>query len=115
MAGVYIRAALAEGVREAGLSIARKNGLVAALVLAYLAGPLNAEQWRGLVVSLNGHLAKELSERGEAGAERAAPRPRGRAGRALRLRSAWPTPTPRRERLAGRTLDSRLGRNDGTT
>ena len=62
---VYVRAALAEGVREAGLSIARKNGksgLVAALALAYLVGPLNAEHWRGLVVSLTGHLAKELRD-----------------------------------------------------
>ena len=48
-----------------GLSIARKNGksgLVAALVLAYLVGPLNAEHWRGLVVSLTGQLAKELRD-----------------------------------------------------
>ena len=59
----YIREALAPGVREAGLSIARKNGksgLVAALVLAYLVGPLNVEHWRGLVVSLTGALATEL-------------------------------------------------------
>ena len=61
----YVREALAEGVREAGLSIARKNGksgLVAALVLGYLVGPLNAEYWRGLVVSLTGGLAKELRD-----------------------------------------------------
>ena len=59
----YIREALSDGVREAGLSIARKNGksgLVAALVLAYLVGPLNVEHWRGLVVSLTGALAAEL-------------------------------------------------------
>ena len=61
----YVRQALADGVREAGLSVARKNGksgLIAALALAYLAGPLNAEYWRGLVVSLTGGLAKELRD-----------------------------------------------------
>ena len=61
----YIREALAEGVREAGLSIARKNGksgLIAALMLCYLIGPLNEEFWRGLVVSLTGNLAKELRD-----------------------------------------------------
>ena len=59
----YIRQALAPGVREAGLSIARKNGksgLVAALMLCYLCGPLNVELWRGLCVSLTGALAAEL-------------------------------------------------------
>ena len=61
----YVREALADGVREAGLSVARKNGksgLIAALALAYLCGPLNAEYWRGLVVSLTGGLAKELRD-----------------------------------------------------
>ena len=61
----YIREALADGVREAGLSIARKNGksgLIAALMLCYLVGPLNSEYWRGLVVSLTGNLAKELRD-----------------------------------------------------
>ena len=57
------RAALAPGILEAGLSVPRKNGksgLVAALVLAYLVGPLNSPQWRGIVASLTGLLAGEL-------------------------------------------------------
>ena len=61
----YVREALADGVREAGLSIARKNGksgIIAALLLAYLVGPLNVEYWRGLVISLTGALAKELRD-----------------------------------------------------
>ena len=60
----FIRqAALAPGILEAGLSVPRKNGksgLVAALVLAYLVGPLNSPQWRGIVASLTGILAGEL-------------------------------------------------------
>ena len=55
--------ALAKGIREAGLSVARKNGksgLIAALFLCYLVGPLNVPNWRGIVVSLTGELAKEL-------------------------------------------------------
>ena len=55
--------ALADGIREAGLSVARKNGksgLIAALFLCYLVGPLNVPNWRGIVVSLTGELAKEL-------------------------------------------------------
>ena len=61
----FLSAATAEGVREAGLSVARKNGksgLIAALLLAYLCGPLNAPQWRGIVVSLTGGLAAELRD-----------------------------------------------------
>ena len=61
----YVREALADAVREAGLSVARKNGksgLIAALALAFLCGPLNAEYWRGLVISLTGGLAKELRD-----------------------------------------------------
>ena len=61
----YAREALAAGVREAGLSVARKNGksgLIAALALAFLCGPLNVEHWRGLVISLTGGLAKELRD-----------------------------------------------------
>ena len=57
--------ALGPGVREAGLSVSRKNGksgLVAALVLCYLLGPLNQAEWRGLVVSLTGQLAAELRD-----------------------------------------------------
>ena len=61
----WLSAALAPGVRESGLSVARKNGksgLVAALLLAYLCGPLNASNWRGVVVSETGALAAELRE-----------------------------------------------------
>ena len=59
----FIRDALAPGIREAGLSVARKNGksgVIAALLLAYLAGPLNRPEWRGIVTSMTGELAKEL-------------------------------------------------------
>ena len=59
----WMRRALADDIREAGLSVARKNGksgLVAVLLLAHLCGPLNAAEWRGLVTSLTGELAKEL-------------------------------------------------------
>ena len=55
--------ALQPGIREAGLSVARKNGksgIIAALLLAFLCGPLNAPEWRGIVVSLTGALAVEL-------------------------------------------------------
>lgn len=51
------------GVREAGLSIARKNGksgLIAAWLLAHIVGPLNVPEWRCVVASLTGLLAKEL-------------------------------------------------------
>ncbi len=61
----FLKDALADGVREAGLSVARKNGksgLVAALLLAYLVGPLNQPLWRGIVVSLTGALAAELRD-----------------------------------------------------
>ena len=59
----WLRDALAPGVREAALCCARKNGksgLVAALLLAHLVGPLNRHRWRSIVVSLTGTLAKEL-------------------------------------------------------
>ena len=59
----FLADALGPGVREAGLSVARKNGktgLVALVCLGYLVGPLNRPQWRGLVTSLTGELAKEL-------------------------------------------------------
>ena len=61
----FLVAALGPGIREAGLSAARKNGksgLIAALLLAYLVGPLNSILWRGLVVSLTGILAGELRD-----------------------------------------------------
>lgn len=68
----YLLAALAAGIREAGLSVARKNGksgLIAALLLAHLAGPLNSPMWRGIVVSLTGSLAGELRDAIEQTAE----------------------------------------------
>ena len=52
-------------IQEAGLSVARKNGksgLIAALALCHMAGPLNRYDWRSAVVSLNGKLAVELRE-----------------------------------------------------
>ena len=61
----FLVEALGPGVREAGLSVARKNGksgLIAGLLLAYLVGPLNTPQWRGVVVSLTGALAAELRD-----------------------------------------------------
>lgn len=59
----FIDGATADGIREAGLSVARKNGksgLIAAYCLAYLCGPLNQANWRCLVTSLRANLAKEL-------------------------------------------------------
>jgi len=59
----FLRDALAPGVREAGLSVARKNGktgLIAVLLLGYLVGPLHRPRWRGVVTSMTGDLAKEL-------------------------------------------------------
>ncbi|MDE0001740.1 MAG: terminase large subunit [Rhodospirillaceae bacterium] len=61
----WVRGALAPGMREAGLSVARKNGksgLIAAVILAALAGPLNRPGWRGVVSSLTANLAKELRD-----------------------------------------------------
>lgn len=59
----WLRGAYAYGVREAGLSVARKNGksgLIAAVLLAHLDGPLTRDYWRGLVTSETGALAAEL-------------------------------------------------------
>ncbi len=61
----WVSAAMAPGVREAGLSISRKNGksgLIAAVLLAHLAGPLGRRDWRGAVTSLTGPLARELRD-----------------------------------------------------
>ena len=61
----FLADALAPGIRESGLSVSRKNGksgLIAALLLAYLCGPLNGPYWRGIVVSLTGGLAAELRD-----------------------------------------------------
>ena len=59
----FIREAMAPGVREAALSVARKNGktgLVAALVLAHLVGPWSRGDWRGLCTSMTADLALQL-------------------------------------------------------
>ena len=59
----FLRGALAPGVREAGLSVARKNGksgLIALLLLAFLTGTVRRRGWRALVCSLTGRLAMEL-------------------------------------------------------
>ena len=59
----WIISAYAGNIREAGLSISRKNGksgLVAALLVAHLVGPANRPDWRCVVASLTGALAKEL-------------------------------------------------------
>ena len=59
----FLRDALQTGVREAALCTPRKqgkSGLIAALVLYYLAGPGNRSNWRAIIVSLTGALAKEL-------------------------------------------------------
>ena len=61
----FLRDALGDGIREAGLSVSRKNGksgLISVLLLAYLVGPLNSPLWRGIVVSLTGSLAAELRD-----------------------------------------------------
>ena len=65
----FLRDALREGIREAGLSVARKNGksaLIALLFLAFLRGPLHRPGWRGVVASITGELAKELRHQIEA-------------------------------------------------
>lgn len=59
----FLDDALAPDTREAALSVARKNGksgVIGASLLSFLAGPLNRPNWRGIVVSLTGLLAKEL-------------------------------------------------------
>lgn len=59
----FLAGALAPDVREAGLSTARKNGktgIIAALLLAHLVGPLRLKNWRSIVVSLTGQHAAEL-------------------------------------------------------
>jgi len=59
----WLLGAMADGVSEAGMSIARKNaktGFIANLVLAYLVGPLGRPEWRAVVTSDTGKLALEL-------------------------------------------------------
>ena len=61
----FLRGAFAEGKLESGLSVARKNGksgLIAAWLLGCLDGPLVKRDWRAVVVSLTGNLAKELRD-----------------------------------------------------
>lgn len=61
----FLRAGSGAGIVEAGLSVARKNGksgLIAAWLLAHVAGPLLRPGWRAVVVSLTGNLAKELKD-----------------------------------------------------
>ena len=56
----WLSGALQPGIREAALSTARKNGksgLIAALMLCFMHGPLFKEEWQSIVVSLNGKLA----------------------------------------------------------
>ena len=59
----FLRGALKPDVMEAALSVARKNGksgLIAAVLLCYMAGPWKRRGWRGLVCSLTGRLSAEL-------------------------------------------------------
>ena len=59
----WLSGAMAPGIREAALSCGRKNGksgIIAALLLAHMCGPLHREQWRAVVVSETGRLAQEL-------------------------------------------------------
>ena len=59
----FLNGAFADGIFEAGLSVARKNGksgLIAAWLLANLDGPLVRPGWRCAVVSEKGEFAKEL-------------------------------------------------------
>ena len=55
----FLAGALNDGIFEAGLSVPRKNGksgLVAALCLAGVCGPLNRPNWQAIVTSLTGAL-----------------------------------------------------------
>ena len=61
----WLQDAFAPGVKEAALSIARRNGksfLIGVVLLAHLCGPLTRANWRAAVVSLTGKLASELRE-----------------------------------------------------
>lgn len=64
----FLRGALAAGVKVAGLSCARRNGksgLIAVMLAAYLTGPLNRPNWRGLVVSLTANHSRLLLDQVE--------------------------------------------------
>lgn len=59
----FLRGALADGIKEAGLSVARRNGktgVVALLVSAYIWGPLRREAWKAVCVSLTVQNTAEL-------------------------------------------------------
>ena len=61
----WLKDAFGPGVKEAALSIARRNGksfLIAVVLLAHLCGPMRRPNWRAAVVSLTGKLATELRE-----------------------------------------------------
>ena len=68
----FIREALAPDTTEALLCIARKNsksGIIAALLLAFLVGPLKRSGWRAGVASINREKAAELRKQMETIAE----------------------------------------------
>lgn len=59
----WITGAMKRGIREAGLSVSRKNGksgLIALLLLGHLVGPMKRDGWRALVCSMTGRLAQQL-------------------------------------------------------
>ena len=61
----WVRSAYGKGIREAGLSIARKNGksgLIAVVFITHLIGPWNRTDWRAYCASLTGALARELRD-----------------------------------------------------
>ena len=64
----FILDAIAPSTHEAALCVARKNGksaIVAALILAYLAGPLRSTGWRAGVLSISRPKAGELLQQVE--------------------------------------------------
>lgn len=59
----WVRAAMSDGIREGALSVARKNGksgLISALCLCCLVGPWNRQNFKIVVASIKGDVAKEL-------------------------------------------------------
>jgi len=61
----WLVGAFGSEVREAGMSVARKNGksgFIAAVLLCFLEGPLNRADWRAIVGSMTGLLAAELRD-----------------------------------------------------
>ena len=64
----FLRDAMAPGIREALLTVGRKNAksaVLACLLLAHLAGPLARQGWRGAVCSINKEKANELKRQME--------------------------------------------------